>query len=160
MRWMILPYRRYAEFSGRSRRSEYWWFFVFTALVSIVLMLIMFGGAFDTLMAMAEERTPSFENVGPLFWIGLVLLAVFGLATIIPSIAVGVRRLHDLNVSGWWYLAYIVGGAVVGEIPVIGPVLGPLISIGFLVWMFFPGTKGPNKYGDDPKDPVNIEAFA
>jgi uncharacterized membrane protein YhaH (DUF805 family) len=160
MHWMILPYRRYFDFGGRSRRSEYWWFMVFAVLVSAVLLLAMFGGAFDTLLRLGEGQTPSFDGVGPLFWVALVLLVIFGLATIIPSIAVQVRRLHDLNVSGWWYLGYIVGGAAIGEIPEVGDLLSSLFSLAWLVWMFFPGTRGANKYGDDPKDPMNVEAFA
>ncbi len=164
MHWLILPYRRYFEFSGRSRRTEYWWFLFFTVLVIIALLLGMFGIAFDSLRSLIEGEglaaTPAFEDFSPGFWVLIALFALFALASFIPSIAVQIRRLHDLNVSGWWYLAYIVAGAVVGEIPQAGDALGSAATLGWYAWMFFPGTKGPNRYGDDPKDPMNLEVFA
>ena len=67
---------------------------------------------------------------------GLILYLVVGLALIIPSLAVAVRRLHDTNRSGWWVLIALL------------PVLGALV---LLVFMVLPGTVGPNSYGEDPK---------
>jgi len=74
------------------------------------------------------------------------------LAIIIPGIAVTVRRLHDRDMSGWWYL----GVAVLGQVPY----LGALIQLGFLVLMCLPGTPGPNRFGPDPKGTDSYEAFA
>ncbi|WP_159911267.1 DUF805 domain-containing protein [Pantoea sp. 18069] len=72
-------FAKYADFSGRARRSEYWWFFLFVVLVSLGT-------------AMISE----------------VLSGVFALATLLPSIAAATRRLHDTNRSGWWQLIYFV----------------------------------------------------
>ncbi len=90
MEWMLLPLRRYAEFSGRSRRMEYWMFALFTFLLGIVAALI------DT-MAFGFD----IDDNGPLSV--LTSLAVF-----IPSLAVGARRLHDVGRSGWWLLLIFV----------------------------------------------------
>jgi uncharacterized membrane protein YhaH (DUF805 family) len=165
MHWMILPYRRYFEFSGRSRRSEYWWFMIFTVVVMMVLLLGMFGAEFDTLqgimnVSLEDGLIPALNDVGPAFWLLLVLLATFGLVSIIPSISLQIRRLHDLGVSGWWYLGYMLSGAVIPEIPQVGEALNGVMTLGWYAWMFFPGTQGPNRYGDDPKDPMNLEVFA
>ncbi|MEP2101980.1 MAG: DUF805 domain-containing protein [Parasphingorhabdus sp.] len=86
MEWMLLPLKRYAEFSGRSRRKEYWMFFLF----SIILGLI--ASAIDTLLLGF-----SFENNGP-------VNSILSLALLVPSLAVSVRRLHDTGRSGWWLL--------------------------------------------------------
>lgn len=78
---------RYAEFSGRSRRSEYWWFVLFNILLNIVVSLIgaVLGDAIGSILGL------------------LVMLAL-----IIPGIAVTVRRLHDTDRSGWWILIALI----------------------------------------------------
>lgn len=160
MEWMILPYRRYFNFSGRSRRLEYWWFTVFLFLVSILLVIGLFATIAGNLQAMMQGSAAAFAGVGSGFWLLLGLFGLFGLASLIPMIAVQVRRLHDLGVSGWWYLAYVVAGGALGQSSEIGNGLSSLLSLGWIVWMFFPGTKGPNKWGEDPKDPVGASVFA
>jgi uncharacterized membrane protein YhaH (DUF805 family) len=62
-----------------------------------------------------------------------------------------VRRLHDRDMSGWWYLGFIVLSNI--------PLLGILIALGYLVLMFLPGTPGPNRFGEDPKDPTQASVF-
>ena len=143
MDWMLLPYRRYFDFSGRSQRKEYWMFALLGLIVSAVLLAMIFldGGMQDFDL---EAGMPL--NPGPLFYIGVGLFAIWALGSIIPSIAVTVRRLHDRNITGWVYL----GAIVVGLIPVVGVVA----SIALLVLMVLPGTPGPNKYGPDPKAPT------
>ena len=87
-----------------------------------------------------------------------MLTAAFGLfflASLVPMVAVQVRRLHDLGVSGWWYLGYLVVGGLAPAIPNVGDSLNGLITIGWIVWMFFPGTQGANRFGDDPKQPFD-----
>lgn len=160
MHWMILPYRRYFEFSGRSRRLEYWWFAVFTTLVVAVLVTAIVAAIFGTANAVTANPDTLLRAFGPGLWAVVALVGIFVLASLIPGIAVQVRRLHDLGVSGWWYLAFIVSGGVLPELPYGGDALNGLVSLGWIVWMFFPGTKGPNKYGDDPKDPVHAGVFA
>ncbi|MEM9739171.1 MAG: DUF805 domain-containing protein [Pseudomonadota bacterium] len=127
-----LFFKRYTDFKGRSRRSEYWWVQLFNFIVVLipVILMLAIGGITE------GEPNP----------IGIALIAVIGLyvlAIIIPGIALGVRRFHDLDQTGWLVLVF----AVVGQIPLVGL----LASIGQIVWFCFPGTVGPNKYGPDPK---------
>jgi len=150
MEWMLMPLRRYAEFSGRSRRKEYWMFTLFIVLVATVCIALMFAGGFSTMMALDAGEVGG--SPGPLFWVGMVPFALFMLAIIIPSIAVGVRRFHDRDMSGWWYLGFIVLGAI--------PYIGILASIASFVIMVLPGTPGSNRFGPDPKDPASAEVFA
>jgi uncharacterized membrane protein YhaH (DUF805 family) len=97
----------YANFQGRAQRSEFWWFALFAFVASAVL------GA-----------------------LGDILAALFALAILLPAIGVAVRRLHDVDRSGWWYLLVLI------------PVLGPLI----LIFAFFihRGVRGENRFGPDP----------
>lgn len=106
--------KKYAVFSGRSRRAEYWYFVLFNFIIMIVLGVIG---------AMAGNK---FNFLG----------GVYGLAVLIPGIAVAVRRLHDTGKSGWMLL--------IALIPLIGP-------IWLLVLMATDSTPGDNKYGQNPK---------
>jgi uncharacterized membrane protein YhaH (DUF805 family) len=129
MEWMLMPLKRYADFSGRSRRKEYWMFLLGVVIAAIVLSIVegvlglsgMVGGVY-----------------GP-------LTLIFVLAIIVPSIAVQVRRFHDQDKSGWFVLLSLI------------PFVGGLIV---LVFMFLEGTRGPNRFGPDPKDPAGVEAFS
>ena len=151
MEWMLMPYRRYADFSGRSRRMEYWMFTLLSAIVGTVIVLLMFGGmpldAMSDPNALAADAQP-----GALFYVGAVIAAVWGLGSLIPSIAVTVRRFHDRDMSGWWYLGFIVASAI--------PIVGFVASIALLVLMVLPGTKGPNRFGPDPLGQTDPEVFA
>lgn len=156
MHWMILPYRRYFDFTGRSRRLEYWWFFVFWVLLTLALGIAMVATVAGSVEGIMRGSIAPFAGVGAAFWIFLALFGLFFLASLIPIVAVQVRRLHDLGFSGWWYLAYVIGGNAVGSVPEFGPSLNGLVSLCWIAWMFFPGTTGPNKYGDDPKNPQTL----
>jgi len=129
MEWMLMPLRRYAEFSGRSRRKEYWMFVLFIFIVAIVLSIV------EGIVGLSGSIGGAY---GP-------LTLLFLLAIIIPSLAVGIRRLHDTNRSGWWILISLV------------PIIGSLILIYFYV---LPGTIGANEYGPDPKGTDSAEVFA
>jgi uncharacterized membrane protein YhaH (DUF805 family) len=124
MDWMLMPYKRYADFSGRSQRKEYWMFSLFMALVVIGLLVIagLLGGFSDT--------------GGGMSMIFLIPFMLFMFASIIPSIAVTVRRLHDQDKSGWFYL--------LSFIPYVGGIV-------IFVFMCIDGTPGPNRFGPDPK---------
>ena len=178
MHWMLMPLKRYADFSGRSRRMEYWMFQLFNFLVylaMIVLMVVAGGGA---MMAIGAGGDP-----GAIFAAGGVIMIFFGLymlyllAIIIPSLAVTVRRLHDTNRSGKWLLALVGAYAVtfVGTImaasspddPGVGGIIslvGGIVALGLaltlLVFMFLEGTRGPNNYGPDPKGEALDKVFA
>ena len=136
MEWMILPYKRYFDFSGRSRRKEYWLFTLLYVLVILFFAGIMVAGV----VGLEKNETP-----GPTFWVGLAGMILFLLASLIPSIAVAVRRFHDQNQSGWLYL--------LGFIPSIGGLI-------VMVFMCLDGTKGENRFGPDPKDPASADIFA
>lgn len=113
-------FSQYATFSGRARRSEYWYWVLFVVLLSVVASLL------DSVLKLKVVEG------APYGWITVIV----SLALIIPGIAVTVRRLHDTDRSGWWYLLTFVCG------------IGALIV---LVFCIIEGTPGPNKYGDSPK---------
>jgi uncharacterized membrane protein YhaH (DUF805 family) len=119
MNWYIQVLKKYAVFSGRARRKEYWMFVLFNIIFLIVAVIL------DNILGTA------IEDVGyGLFYI------VYSLAVLIPAIAVGVRRLHDTDRSGWWLL--------ISLIPIIG-------GIWLIVLLATAGTAGENNYGADPK---------
>ncbi len=149
MEWMLMPLRRYAEFSGRSRRMEYWMFALLNVIVMSVITMLMVAGGFS-MSGLANGAPP--EAPGILFWLGACLLGIYVLAIIVPSIAVTIRRLHDRDMSGWWYLGFILLSMI--------PMVGFIASIAMLVIFFLPGTPGPNRFGTDPKDPTSAEVFA
>jgi len=152
LEYMILPFKRYADFRGRSRRMEYWSFVLLNIIVYIVLGLVVgaLGGGLAGLGSVDPGNPWAAYSV---FFSGAGLLFVlWWLATIIPMIAVGVRRFHDRDMSGWWYLGFIVAAMI--------PFVGFIAGIAFLVIMLLPGTPGPNRFGSDPKDPAQIEAFS
>ncbi len=115
MNWYLAVLKNYAGFSGRARRTEYWMFALFHLIAVIVLTVL------DRLI---------FQD-GP----GFLALA-YVLLTVIPALAVTVRRLHDTGRSGWWYLISLV------------PLVGGIV---LLVFTVSEGNTGPNAYGDDPK---------
>lgn len=146
--YMIMPFKRYVDFQGRSRRMEFWSFMLLNIIVYLVLAGVMMAGGF-TMAAMSD---PGASAVGGVFYLGAGLLGLYGLAIFIPAIAVSVRRLHDRDMSGWWYLGVIIGSII--------PIINFIVSIAFLVLMLLPGTPGSNRFGPDPKDPANTEAFS
>ncbi len=132
MNWYLMVWNKYAEFSGRSRRTEYWMFVLFNVLAVFVLAII--GGAG---IAMTQG-----SNSAILFFIPLCL---YSLAAIIPSLAVATRRFHDIGKSGG-LLALLI---LLGIIPIVGFVTA-IIQIVFLCTDSQPG---PNQYGPNPKFP-------
>jgi uncharacterized membrane protein YhaH (DUF805 family) len=152
MEWMILPFKRYAEFSGRSRRMEYWMFALLNVIVVTVLMFVVLGAGGAASVLEAEASGDPSAGLAALFGGMGLLILVWILAIFIPSIAVTVRRLHDRDMSGWWYLGAIICGMI--------PYIGFLVSIAFLVLMALPGTPGPNRFGPDPKGVGEAETFA
>lgn len=101
---------RYADFNGKATRSQYWYFVLFYVLLSIVLVLID-TFVVNPLLGMNIQEASQ----------GGILQMVFALALIIPTIAIGVRRLHDIGKSGWWMLISLV------------PIIGFLVLIFFFV---------------------------
>jgi uncharacterized membrane protein YhaH (DUF805 family) len=102
----------YAKFDGRSGRAEFWWFFLANLIVGVVLSLLGQASTF--------------------FYI---IYVIYGLALFIPSIAVGIRRLHDINRTGWWILIALV------------PLVGLIV---LLVFYATAGDRGTNQFGPEP----------
>ncbi len=159
MEWMILPFKRYADFTGRSRRREFWMFQLLNAVLAAILIGPLMVSAIGASIAAgdgpgAEEafaEALAASGLG-LSAIGALLYGLYVLAAFIPSVAVTVRRLHDCDMSGWWYLGLLVAGAI--------PFVGLLASLALFVLMVLPGTAGPNRFGPDPKDPFSEDLFA
>ena len=151
MQWMILPFMRYFDFQGRSRRLEFWMFALFNVIVySVIGILIVATGSTADRLGAADPNDPA--SVYSILFGGFgMLFILWGLVVLIPSIAVSVRRLHDREMTGWWYLGFIILSAI--------PLIGLLASIAFIVVMALPGTPGPNKYGPSPKEHVTAETF-
>ncbi|MDT8279948.1 MAG: DUF805 domain-containing protein [Erythrobacter sp.] len=156
---MILPFKRYADFQGRSRRMEYWMFALLNFLVALVLAGPFAFSYISAVIAAAGESNADAAAIEAMMqgglslsMIGLVIYALYALAVVIPSIAVTVRRFHDRDMSGWWYLGIAVASLL--------PLVGFIASIALLVLMVLPGTAGPNRFGLDPKDPYAADVFA
>lgn len=133
MQEMILPLKRYAQFEGRANRREYWMFQLFLLLaataVGAISMMVAFVAA---VFLQADSSWMAGITIGALALVGLLWLA-----TIVPLIAVTVRRLHDCNQSGWLYLLALVP-------------MGGLVT---LVFALLPGTPQDNSYGPVPAGP-------
>ena len=120
MNWYLHVLKNYATFSGRARRKEYWMFFLFNVLISLGLgVLDVVAGTYSV-----EYETGFFSGL-------------YSLLVLIPGIAVGVRRLHDTNRSGWWSLISLI------------PIIGVLVLFVFTCLDSQPGT---NRFGVNPKE--------
>lgn len=113
MEWYLKVLKNYVVFQGRARRKEYWMFVLFNVIISIILS--------------------SVEAVADL---PKILSTIYSLAVLLPSLAVGARRLHDIGKSGWWLL--------ISFIPIIGGII-------LLVFMCQDSQDGDNQYGPNPK---------
>ena len=127
MDWYLKVFKQYADFSGRARRKEYWMFMFFHIMALTIAALL------DYVLGI------SFNN-GYYGWIYLA----YGLFTMVPALAVSVRRLHDRGLSGWWYF--------IGIIPFFG-------AIGLFVLMCLDGEVKRNKWGDNPKGIGNYNSI-
>jgi uncharacterized membrane protein YhaH (DUF805 family) len=150
MEWMILPFKRYAEFSGRSRRLEYWMFQLFNIIVIFALCIPLIIDI--SINGGSSGSADPFEDVGALGMLSFGLMGLYVLAAFIPGIAVTVRRFHDIGLTGWAYLGLILAGII--------PLIGFIASIAAFVITVLPGNQGSNKYGADPKNPYEEDIFA
>lgn len=151
---MFLPLKRYADFRGRSRRKEYWLFALFLVIVYSVMAVIL-----GLSIAAALSGGVSTSGLGGGARIVALLFGLFLLAILIPTLAVGVRRLHDIDRTGWWIvvptvlsvLSYLYGGT---SLALVLSLLSVVASITLLVFACLEGTRGSNRFGPDPKDPA------
>jgi uncharacterized membrane protein YhaH (DUF805 family) len=165
MKWMLLPLKRYAEFSGRSRRKEYWMFYLGVVLLYALLIVLLFAAGASGLSAATAEGITGLEGTAMVI---LAVMTLVWLALLIPGIAVGVRRLHDIDRTGWWLMAgygpYLLGMAgLIGGMPMAGSVLTLVSYAGFILLFIFSlldGTKGANRFGEDPKQVSHESVFA
>lgn len=120
MKWYLKVLRQFADFSGRARRKEYWYF----AFVNVFFTCVAITA--DIILGVASDNF----GVGPIY-------ILYSILVFIPSIAVSVRRLHDIGKSGWMLLVVLI--------PVIG-------AIWLLVLLFTDSNAGDNNYGSNPKN--------
>ncbi len=130
MDWYLLVWKRYAEFDGRSRRTEYWMFALFNAL-------ILFGLAVAVGIGYLIAR--------PLAIFLCIPIGFYVLAAIIPSLAVAVRRFHDSGKSGWWLLLFFVLNCI--------PIVGFISTVVQIVILCLDSEPGSNRFGPNPKFP-------
>jgi uncharacterized membrane protein YhaH (DUF805 family) len=155
--WAKRPIEKYADFSGRAPRAEYWWFFLAVIIAYIVISII------ESILGLNRMIIGVYGPLSALLLVG----------TLVPSLAVGVRRLHDTNRTGWWlvgplvpYLlgfalggAAMMGGAASGNPAALGAgmglagifiLIGAVCALVLLVFYCLPGTPGDNRYGPNP----------
>jgi len=124
MYWYLEVMKKYAVFSGRARRKEYWMF----QLINVVIFVVLFAAFIPPLIAHTQSLLLPLRLLS-------VFMCFYALAMIIPGLAVSVRRLHDVDLSGWWLLISLV----------------PLGGIVLFVFHVLDSTPGPNRYGPNPK---------
>lgn len=140
MELMFVPLKRYADFKGRARRKEFWSYILLWIVAYVLIMYLDTAlGLGGTATGYAEGGSVGFNMTG-----GLLSL-LFALGTLVPNIAVSVRRLHDVGKSGLWLLLMFI----------------PLFGWLYLLFLYVqPGTTGPNAYGADPKGGGHEGVFA
>jgi len=127
---------RYVAFKGRASRSEYWWFSLFT-------MLIYVSACVPLVVIAANQKAAGQRPADSMaFVLFALLLGLSFLVLLLPAISVSVRRLHDLDWRGWWYLILLV------------PYLGTLAALVMVIGFCFRGTAGANRFGEDPLLPT------
>jgi uncharacterized membrane protein YhaH (DUF805 family) len=118
VQWYLEVLKKYAVFDGRAHRTEFWMFVLVSVIISIILAVL--------------DAVLGTETAGS----GL-LQGLYGLAVLLPSLAVGARRLHDIDRSGWWQLLVLI------------PLIGAIVLI---VWFAKQGDPSPNQHGPNPWD--------
>jgi uncharacterized membrane protein YhaH (DUF805 family) len=119
-------FSKYVTFSGRAPRSEFWWWALFTFIGNLIF------GAIDMALFGTTIMEPGSFSMETKF---SPLAGIFSLVVLLPSISVAVRRLHDTDRTGWWWWLLLI------------PIIGIIVLI---IWWATQGTRGPNRYGEDP----------
>ena len=132
-------FSNYANFNGRASRSEFWWWYLFVVLGGIIVSIplnIGLTSSLNNLQVNEATNTVSGGGLSGLAIFGMIIAVAWSLALIIPTLAVGCRRLHDTDRSGWWWLLYYFC-CIIGVIVVI-------------IFWASPSTPGPNRFGEGP----------
>ena len=145
-------YGNYLNADGRAQRSAYWWVQLYQTIIISVLGIVILmadGGSnlLETLLKLStlEEFTVLWSDLGASGKAAAWLALIFSLVNFLPGIMLAIRRFHDLDFSGWLVMVFFIAGNI--------PPIGPLASLANFIWFTFPGTNGPNKYGQDPLSP-------
>lgn len=175
MKWFLKCIRHYADFNGRARRKEYWMFVLITGLIGVpIAMLRELLGNDTALGAMWSAEEPmglAATSSAVLSVVVNVIYVLWTLFILVPSITVTVRRLHDTGRSGKMLIPLIVL-EIIFLILAVGAGIAPTMAMSILlvvsgilfiiaaIWIFvvtlLPGDFGPNRYGSDPKAPVEV----
>ena len=116
---------RYAKFDGRATRSEYWYFILFYFILALIVTLVDVL-VINPMLGLTPEQSQQ----------GGILQIIVGLGLLIPTLALTIRRLHDIGKSGWWFLIALI------------PIIGALVLIYFYIQ---DSQAGSNLYGENPK---------
>lgn len=169
MKWFIKCLKQYADFGGRARRKEYWWFALINFIISIILLICwvtpIVKMGFDAAAAGIDDVDEMDIVITMLKSPFLYIYLVYYLAVLIPGISVTVRRLHDIGRSGYWAF-FIFGGSMLGSLSsyyqstntalfAVLSLVCFIVCIISLVWMFTDSQYGPNQYGPNPKGEGN-----
>ena len=138
MEWYIKVLKNYANFKGRARRKEYWMFVLINVIIYIAFMILIIIIEVISGVIYVSDLKIIITSLMTLFTVTpfSVILSLYVLAILVPSLAVSVRRLHDIGKSGWFIL--------ISLIPIVG-------SIILLVWACQEGMPEANEYGENPK---------
>ena len=178
MKWFIKCFKQYADFKGRARRREFWWFTLINFIIMVVFMIFMMvpvmkemlnnpellesmagSSSFDT-AAYSDEYTKMVYSI-MMKSTAFYIYCIYSLAVLLPSLAVSVRRLHDTGRNGWWCLMPIGASLLQSVLQLTGMSAGVTIivslaviavSIVFIVWMFLDSQPGENQWGPNPKE--------
>jgi len=138
-------FKKYATFSGRASRSEFWWFTLFYYLFLIFDLILFF-----IILAVLDQAGLVDKPSDPVSLLMITLAGIVWLGLLIPAFAVTARRLHDRGYSGWWILGYYVGSSLIGVIPILGAFLALCAWIGAVVILSQVGDAGTNRFGANP----------
>ncbi|MGD0879821.1 MAG: DUF805 domain-containing protein [Anaerolineales bacterium] len=127
MNWYLEVLKKYAVFSGRARRKKYWMFVLVNGSIALVI------GVLAGITARIDANSNSTSSISTVL---SCISSIYSLAVVLPALAVGVRRLHDIGKSGWWLF--------ISLIPLVG-------SLWLLVYAVTDSQPGDNQYGPNPK---------
>ena len=135
--WKKVVFNNYVNFTGRARRAEYWNFVLVKLLIPIAILVLL--GFISLLISLFNKDAGIMTFFGGAFTL-YFLIIIYQLIFLLPHLSVTVRRLHDINKSGWYYFIFLI--------PLVGIIL-------LIVWLATEGDSGKNNYGDNPKSQRN-----